>query len=98
MKILDKITQNAPLKDILESIVKDVEKEDNRLLCSILLVNKSKTNLLIGAAPSFPAFVNQVVNGLPIGEGIGSCGTSAYRGSRVIAENRHTLIGSLLQV
>lgn len=90
MKILDKITQNAPLKNILESIVKDVEKEDNRLLCSILLVNKSKTNLLIGAAPSFPPFVNQVVNGLPIGEGIGSCGTSAYRGSRVIAENIQT--------
>jgi len=90
MKILDKITQNAPLKNILEFIVKDVEREDNNLLCSILLVNKNKTNLLIGAAPSFPPFVNQAVNGLPIGEGIGSCGTSAYRGSRVIAENIQT--------
>jgi PAS domain S-box-containing protein len=88
--ILDKITRNTPLKKLLESIVDDVEKEDKELLCSILLVNDVGTNLQIGAAPSFPTFVNEAVEGLPIGEGIGSCGTSAYRGERVIAENLQT--------
>lgn len=88
-KILDRITRNTPLNELLEFIVHNVEKEED-LLCSILLTNDEGTNLTIGAAPSFPDYFNEVVEGIPIGEGIGSCGTSAFRGSRVVSENLQT--------
>ena len=88
-KILEKITQITPLHELLEFIVHTVEKEEG-LLCSVLLVNDAGTNLTIGAAPSFPDYFNNVVEGVPIGEGIGSCGTSAFRGSRVVTENLNT--------
>jgi len=89
-RILDKITQNTLLNELLEFIVREVEKEDKNIFCSILLVNEARTNLTVGAAPSLPDFFNEVVQGLPIGEGIGNCGTSAYRRSRVVSENLQT--------
>lgn len=89
-RILEKITNNLPLNDLLKFIVDDVEKEDANLLCSILLVNEARTNLTIGAAPGFPSYFNDIVEGISIGEGVGSCGTSAYRGTRVIAEDLQT--------
>lgn len=88
-KILEKITQITPLHELLEYIVHTVEKEEG-LLCSVLLVNNAGTNLTIGAAPSFPDYFNKVVEGIPIGEGIGSCGTSAFRGFRVVSDNLNT--------
>lgn len=39
------------------------------------------------AAPSLPEFYNQAINGLEIGEGVGSCGAAAYSKKRVIAED-----------
>lgn len=88
-KILDKITQNTPLNELLDFIVYTVEKEEE-LLCSILLTNDEGTNLTIGAAPSFPDYFNKAVEGTLVGEDSGSCGTCAYRGSRVISENLQT--------
>ncbi|WP_052158210.1 hybrid sensor histidine kinase/response regulator [Lacinutrix jangbogonensis] len=89
-KILDKITQNTPLDHLLEYIVNNVERENEGHFCSILLVNEDSKSLTIGAAPSFPDYINKIVEGTPIGEGIGSCGTSAHRGAMVISENLQT--------
>jgi PAS domain S-box-containing protein len=89
-RILEKITNNLPLNKLLKYIVNDVEKEDENIFCSILLVNEARTHLKIGAAPRFPSYFNDAVEGLAIGEGIGCCGTSAFRGTRVIAEDLQT--------
>jgi diguanylate cyclase (GGDEF)-like protein/PAS domain S-box-containing protein len=60
------------------------------MLCSILLLDTEKNCLLPGAAPSLPDFYNDAIEGLVIGDGVGSCGTAAFRGERVIVENIHT--------
>jgi GAF domain-containing protein len=57
------------------------------MLCSILLLDKEGKHLLHGAAPSLPDFYNQAINGLTIGNGVGGCGTAAYRKERVIIED-----------
>lgn len=88
-KILDKITQNTPLNDLLDFIANSVEKEED-ILCSILLSNYDGTRLTIGAAPSFPKFFKDAVPEILIGEGNVSCGTSAFRASRVVSENLQT--------
>ena len=67
--------------------MRGVEARHPGLLCSVLLLDESGTRLRHGAAPSLPDFYNQAVDGLVIGEGIGSCGTAAFTGQRVVVED-----------
>ena len=72
---------------ILEAIVLGIEKLDPKMLCSILLLDKEGKHLCSGIAPSLPSFYNAALDGIEIGEGIGSCGTAAFTGERVIVED-----------
>ena len=45
---------------------------------------EEEKHLLYGAAPSLPEFYNEAINGAEIGFGVGSCGTAAFTGKRVI--------------
>ena len=40
-----------------------------------------------GVAPSLPNFYNQAINGVEIGLGVGSCGTAAFLGQRVVVDD-----------
>ena len=59
-------------------------------LCSVVLLDRHGQTLQVGAAPSLPAFFNDAVQGLSIGEGMGSCGTAAFTGERVVVEDIET--------
>ncbi|MBA6391870.1 EAL domain-containing protein [Colwellia sp. BRX10-3] len=83
-KILELIACSAKLPDVLHAIVDALENENPDAICSILLLDKTETRLTLGAAPSLPDFYNQAIDGLLIGQGVGSCGTSAYTGKKVI--------------
>jgi PAS domain S-box-containing protein len=84
--ILERLAKNEPISDIYNSIVLGLEKIHQGIRCSILLLDDARKHLLIGAAPSFPDFYNQAINGVEIGDGIGSCGSAAWWGKRVIVE------------
>jgi two-component system, cell cycle sensor histidine kinase and response regulator CckA len=84
LQILEQMATGAPLEDLLAYIVRFAEQEGPGALCSVLLANESGTQLLLGAAPSLPAFYNEAVHGLRIKQGMGSCGTAAYLRKRVI--------------
>ncbi len=60
------------------------------MLCSILLLDKTGTRLMNGSAPSLPAFYNEAINGILIGPDVGSCGTAAWSGKRVVCQNLQT--------
>jgi signal transduction histidine kinase len=85
--LLEMLATGAPLPAILDEIVRFVERDDPTSLCSILLLDRSGKRLLHGAGPSLPDFYNQAVNGLCIGSGVGSCGTAAFTGERVIVSD-----------
>lgn len=89
-QVLELIANNTPLTDILNAIVQEVEKHHPRMLCSILLLDKEGKHLHVGAAPNLPDFYNEAVTSQEIGANAGSCGATAYRGERVIAEDIHT--------
>jgi signal transduction histidine kinase/GAF domain-containing protein/ActR/RegA family two-component response regulator len=78
------VAAGAPLRDILEAIVKGIEAQRPGMLCSILLVDEDSRRLRLGAAPSLPDFYNAAVDGLEIGRFVGSCGTAAFTGRRVV--------------
>ena len=86
-KVLQAIASPTPLSDILELIVKTAEQRFSDSLCSILLLDEQGKHLHTGAAPSLPEFYNQAIDGTAIGDGVGSCGTAAYKGQRIIIED-----------
>jgi PAS domain S-box-containing protein len=84
-RLLQSLSSGASLAAILEMIVRFIETEDPEALCSVLLMDDDGKHLLLGAAPSLPEFYNLAIHGLEIGDGVGSCGTAAFTGQRVIA-------------
>lgn len=81
---LELIAKGAPLQKILNAIVLGAEAEDDRMICSILLLDRDGRHLRTGAAPNLPGFYNQAIDGVEIGASVGSCGTAAYTLQRVI--------------
>ncbi len=85
--MLEMVAKAAPLSDILLAIVHTIEEEAPKSLCSVLLLDDEGKHLYSKAAPSLPVFYNQAIDGLEIGMGVGSCGTAAYLGERVVVED-----------
>ena len=85
--ILESITKAESLEPVLTKIVTAIEKEYTEMLVSILLLDESEKHLLVGAGHSLPDFYNQAINGVAIGDGVGSCGTAAYRAERIIVDD-----------
>lgn len=75
---------------ILEAIVRGMEQLNPAMLCSILLLDCEGKHLGKCVAPSLPDFYNAAINGIKIGVGVGSCGTAACTGERVIVEDIQT--------
>lgn len=84
-EILTSLARGVPLEEILDQIARAVEAERPGMLCSILLYDAGERRLYHGAAPNLPAAYIAATDGVTVGEGVGSCGTAAHRGERVIA-------------
>ena len=89
-RILDQIAENKPLKEILSAIVAYVEDQNSEMACSILLVDEENQCLRHGASISLPESYNDAIEGIEIGPSVGSCGTAAFTGKRVIVEDIDT--------
>lgn len=83
-RIFELLARGGDLAEILGLVVRYVEQARPGLLCSILLLDESGRRLGNGAANSLPEFFNQSIEGVEIGDGVGSCGTAAFRGERVV--------------
>tara|TARA_R110000737_G_scaffold258388_2_gene266953 strand:- start:3775 stop:6087 length:2313 start_codon:yes stop_codon:yes gene_type:complete len=86
-KILELIASADQLSKILPAIIHGIEKEHPEAICSILLLDKSAKHLVLGAAPNLPSFYNEAIDGIAIGDGVGSCGTAAFTKKRVIVSD-----------
>jgi PAS domain S-box-containing protein len=69
---------------MLESLVRVIEHQSPSMRCSILLLDSDGVTLRHGAAPRLPAHYCEAIDGLRIGDGVGSCGTAAFRRETVI--------------
>jgi len=81
--LLKRIASDLPLPEILEALARFVEEQSGQMRCSFLLLDE-QGKLHLGAAPNLPEAYNQAIDGVEIGEGVGSCGTAAYRQETVI--------------
>lgn len=82
--LLEMIATGAVLDDILESLVRLVERQCDGMRCSVAVLDRSGTCLRYGIAPSLPGMYGSAHEGLTIGPAAGSCGTATYLGRPVI--------------
>ncbi|UCV09818.1 diguanylate cyclase domain-containing protein [Dechloromonas denitrificans] len=85
--ILEMLAGGAALRIILLAIVRGIEKLHPAMRCSILRLDDEGRHLGRGIAPSLPDFFNAAISGVEIGVGVGSCGTAAFTGERVVVED-----------
>ncbi|MEK9133753.1 MAG: diguanylate cyclase, partial [Pseudomonadota bacterium] len=88
-RILELLTEGRNLSEVLLALVNVVEAQAPTMRCTILLLDEEQ-RLRIAAAPSFPDEYNNAIDGIRIGPSVGSCGTAAYLGERVIVEDVDT--------
>lgn len=84
--VLEKFARGADLPTLLEAVARGIEAAEPGAFAAVLLVDDDGC-LRMGAAPSLPKFFCEPIEGAPIGEGQGCCGTAAFRGERVIVED-----------
>jgi GAF domain-containing protein len=89
-KVEDMIAANAPLEEILATLVQMIEAQTPGMLCSVLLLSADGNHVEHGVAPSLPPQYVKAVDGQPIGPKRGSCGTAMYRGEPVIVTDIFT--------
>ena len=83
-QLLEMVATGVPLKEILNALCVIIQEQRSGTLASVLLLNPDGVHLDSIAGPSLPSEWIQQMEKLPIGPCAGSCGTAAYRGSRVI--------------
>ena len=89
-KVLELTAKGESLSKILDAIIESIEVDNPQMLCSILLLDSKGERLYDGSAPRLPRFYTEAINGVKIGNSVGSCGTSAFTAKRVIVEDIQT--------
>ncbi|MEZ0247316.1 MAG: EAL domain-containing protein [Methylophilaceae bacterium] len=90
LKIFESLAHGADLADVLELVVSYVEKARPDFLASIMLIDDDGKHLRSANAPHLPAEYLEAIDGIEIGDAVGSCGTAAWRRETVLAEDIRT--------
>uniref|UniRef100_UPI0037518359 putative bifunctional diguanylate cyclase/phosphodiesterase n=1 Tax=Undibacterium sp. TaxID=1914977 RepID=UPI0037518359 len=85
--MLEKINSDIPLDHLYIEVVQHLEVLIPTSVCSILLLDRDGVHLRLGAAPGLPDFFTKAIDGLAIGEKIGSCGHAMATGETTIVED-----------
>ncbi|WP_121809305.1 ATP-binding protein [Mucilaginibacter kameinonensis] len=85
--ILEQLAGDIDIFTIMRSIVQSIEEEDATSICTILLYDKATNTLGTGAAPNMPDFYNEAIDGISVGDGIGSCGSAAFFKKLICVDN-----------
>ena len=88
--MLERIARGEPLERTLVRLCDEVETRFPDARCSVLLADPRAGVLHPAAGPSLPAEVHAALDGMPIAEGAGACGTAAFRRKVVEVEDALT--------
>lgn len=84
-QVLEMVASSAPVGHSLSAIARFAEQFLPDMKASILYFDKKAGTLRKGGYGALPDSFAQIVDGMVPGPNMGSCGTCAYRGSRVIS-------------
>ncbi len=85
--ILELVASGMPLEVTLDAICGHIEGLLPGAICSILLLDETGLRLHHGASRGLPSAYKAAIDGVAMGEGVGSCGTSAFRRETVIVSD-----------
>lgn len=83
-RLMEVVGSIASLPTQLNNLALFVERRLDHILCCIHLADLETGTLHCGAAPNLPEIYIAAIEGICIGEGVGSCGTAAARRALVV--------------
>ncbi|WP_198358718.1 sensor domain-containing protein [Noviherbaspirillum autotrophicum] len=86
-QVLEMMATGAPLADVLGKLVRVIESQSDGMIGSVLLLGEDGQHVCSGVAPGLPEEYIHALQGAPIGEQAGSCGTAMHRRERVVASD-----------
>lgn len=86
-RVLRMAARQLPLHEVLDTLISGIEQQHPGILCSIMCPNPDGQSLRLLAGPSLPAHFFPALQNVRIGPGVGSCGTAAFTGQRVVARD-----------
>jgi diguanylate cyclase (GGDEF)-like protein len=89
-QILRRVARGDPLPEVLDATVRHVQRHVGEMLGSVLLLSDDGRRLHDGAGPSLPAGYRNAIDGVVIGNAVGSCGTAAFHSRLIVAEDIDT--------
>lgn len=89
-ELLQMVATGQPLKPVLDRLTALIEAQFDGMFCSVMLLDADGVHIHPGAGPRMPDSYLQLLDGLPIGPGMGSCGTAMFEDRTVIVEDIQT--------
>ncbi|WP_171044050.1 sensor domain-containing diguanylate cyclase [Pseudoalteromonas phenolica] len=86
-RLLSDLALSSEISPFLNEVIKTVEQFLPGCKVSILTLNREHNTLHSGAKNNLPDFYNDAIEGVKIGENVGSCGAAAFLNKPVIIEN-----------
>lgn len=86
-QVLESLVNSEPLGQTLDTLLRGMERLRLGALCSVLLLDADGRAFAQSLAPSLPAAYSAAMVGVEIGPGVGSCGTAAFTGQRVVVQD-----------
>ncbi|KJC41713.1 EAL domain-containing protein [Bradyrhizobium sp. LTSP857] len=87
--IMGALADEVPITEIADRLCRRVEEIAPDVVCSLLHVDSAGLVHPLGG-PSLPEDYSRALDGIAIGPDVGSCGTAAYYGEPVLAEDIDT--------
>lgn len=87
--IMSALADEVPITEIADRLCRRVEEIAPDVACSLLHVDSSGLVHPLGG-PSLPEDYSRALDGIAIGPNVGSCGTAAFYGEPVLAEDLDT--------
>ena len=88
-QILEMLARDAPLLEILQTIIHAVEEENDDLVCCILVVGDNGEQLLKGAVSNMPSPGHAAVRTVELDISPNVCGNAVFQGKYVIVGDIH---------
>lgn len=85
--LLEMIAKGAPLRDTLDRLMLLIEGQSAGVLCSIMLLDEDGRHMRSMSGPSMPPEYMKLLDGMPIGPGVGSCGTAMFLREAVVVSD-----------
>ncbi|MBM9616891.1 PocR ligand-binding domain-containing protein [Desulfobulbus rhabdoformis] len=90
LRLFEQMAHGGGLPELLDQVVAFAEMSCPDFQASIMLSDDEGKRLFTGSAPNLPPDYLAAIDGIEIGEGVGSCGTAVWRGESVITEDVET--------